>query len=170
VAGTPHKEPRFLADDMVGRLARWLRIMGLDVAPAGRVDDNELMRRALSEDRVLLTRHGRLLDRITAKDLKPRRCELKWIVLKSPHLLPQIAQVLEVTGTQVDRGLLFTRCLICNSVLEPASKEDVAGEVPEFTYSIQDHYSRCRNCNKVFWKGTHTDRILKRLDQIRGST
>lgn len=162
-------EPRFLADDMVGKLARWLRIIGLDVAPAGRIDDNDLMRRALEEDRVLLTRHGRLLDQITAKDLKPRRAELKWIVLESPHLLPQIAQVLQHAGITLDEGRFFTRCLICNSLLEPASKEDVAGEVPEFTYSIQDMYSRCRTCNKVFWKGTHTNRILEKLRQIKGS-
>jgi len=167
VTGPDDQEPRFLADDMVGKLARWLRIMGLDVAPAGRVDDNSLMRRALDEDCVLLTRHARLLEQITAKDLKPRRAELKWIVLESPHLLPQIAQILQVTGIQVDTGRFFTRCLICNSLLEPASREDVAGEVPEFTYSIQDQYSRCRNCNKVFWKGTHTDRILKRLTQLQ---
>jgi uncharacterized protein with PIN domain len=160
-------EPRFLADDMVGKLARWLRIIGLDVAPAGRIDDNTLMRRALEEDRVLLTRHGRLLDQITAKDLKPRRAELRWIVLESPHLLPQIEQVLKVTGITVDEGRFFTRCLICNSPLEPASKEDVAGEVPEFTYSIQDSYVRCRTCNKVFWRGTHTDRILNRLKKLR---
>ncbi|MBN1919549.1 MAG: Mut7-C RNAse domain-containing protein [Verrucomicrobia bacterium] len=161
------QEPRFLADDMVGKLARWLRILGLDVAPAGRVDDNSLMRRALDESRVLLTRHGRLLGQISAKDLKPRRSELRWIVLESPHLLPQIAQVLQVTDIRIDTERLFTRCLICNSPLEPASKADVAGEVPEFTYSIQDQYSRCRNCNKVYWKGTHTDRILKKLEPLR---
>lgn len=161
------EEPRFLADDMVGKLARWLRIIGLDVAPAGRVDDNDLMRRALEEGRILLTRHGRLLDQITAKDLKPRRGELRWIVLKSPQYLEQIEQVLQETGAEVDDEKLFTRCLVCNSPLEPASKEEVAGEVPEFTYSVQDTYVRCRTCNKVFWRGTHTDRILEKLKRFR---
>jgi hypothetical protein len=169
MTGPADPEPRFLADDMVGKLARWLRITGLDVAPAGRVDDNTLMRRALDEDRILLTRHGRLLDQITARDLKPRRAELKWIVLESPHYLEQIAQVLQATGIEIDAERFFTRCLICNSLLEPATKEQVAGEVPEFTYAIQERYSRCRNCNKVFWKGTHTDRILKNLAQLRDS-
>ncbi len=160
-------EPRFLADDMVGKLARWLRIIGLDVASAGRVDDNDLVRRALEEDRILLTRHARLLEQISAKDLKPRRGELNWIVLKSPHYLEQIDQVLEENGLRIDQARLFTRCLVCNSRLEPASKEEVAGEVPEFTYSIQDAYARCRNCNKVFWTGTHTDRILGKLKLLR---
>ena len=159
--------PRFLADDMVGKLARWLRIIGLDVASAGRVDDNNLVRRALDGDRVLLTRHGRLLEQITAKDLKPRRAELRWIVLKSPQYLEQIEQVLEETGAEIDEERLFTRCLVCNSLLEPASKQEVAGEVPEFTYAAQDKYVRCRNCNKVFWRGTHTDRILNKLKQFR---
>jgi uncharacterized protein with PIN domain len=159
--------PRFLADDMVGKLARWLRIIGLDVASAGRVDDNDLVRRALEEDRILLTRHGRLLDQITANDLKPRRGELKWIVVKSAHYLEQIEQVLQETGTEIDEEKLFTRCLVCNSPLDAASKEEVAGEVPEFTYSIQENYVRCRNCNKVFWRGTHTDRILAKLKRFR---
>lgn len=162
-----HQEPIFLADDMVGKLTRWLRIMGFDVAAAGQVDDNDLVRRALDEDRVLLTRHGRLLDQITAKDLKPRRGELRWIVLKSPSYLDQIDQVLEENGLRIDPDRLFTRCLVCNSPLEPASKEEVAGEVPEFTYSIQESYVRCRTCNKVFWPGTHTDRILAKLRNLK---
>jgi uncharacterized protein with PIN domain len=167
MGGAMRQEPKFLADDMVGKLARWLRIIGLDVAAGGRVDDNDLVRRALEEDRILLTRHGRLLDQITAKDLKPRRGELKWIVLKSPQYLEQIEQVLQETGAQIDDQRLFTRCLVCNSPLEPAAKEEVAGEVPEFTYSVQDTYVRCRNCNKVFWRGTHTERILGKLRKLK---
>jgi len=96
------EEPRFLADDMVGKLARWLRIMGFNVASAGRVNDNDLVRRALREDRVLLTRHVRLLEVLTDKNLKPRRAELRWIVLRSPNYLDQIDQVLEETGLQID--------------------------------------------------------------------
>ena len=160
-------ELKFLADDTVGKLARWLRIIGLDVASAGRVDDNRLMRKALEEDRVLLTRHAAFLDRITDPALKPRRAELRWIVLRSPLYLDQIDQVLDENGLCVDEARLFTRCLVCNSPLEPAAKEDVAGEVPEFTYAIQRDYARCRTCNKIFWKGTHTDRILAKLRQLR---
>jgi len=161
------EEPQFLADDMVGKLARWLRIMGFDVASAGRVNDNDLVRRALEERRVLLTRHRRLLEVLTAKDLKPRRAELRWIVLRSPNYLEQIDQVLEETGLQIDQTRFFTRCLVCNSPLEPAPKEDVAGEVPEFTYALQDDYARCRTCNKVFWRGTHTERILGKLRRLK---
>ena len=165
--GAMGNEPRFLADDMVGKLTRWLRIIGLDVASAGRVDDNDLVRRALAEDRVLLTRHARLLDVITDKELKPRRGEVKWIVLKNPNYLEQIDQVLGESGLGIDEARLFTRCLVCNSLLEPAAKEDVAGEVPEFTYAIQEEYARCRTCNKVFWRGTHTDRILAKLRRLK---
>jgi len=160
-------EPRFLADDMVGKLTRWLRIIGLDVADAGRVEDNDLMRRAITEHRILLTRHARLLDQITAKDLKPHRRDLKWIVLKSPHFLEQIDQVLGESGLHIDPTRFFTRCLVCNSRLKPASKEEVAGQVPEFTYAAMDEYARCCNCNKVFWRGTHTDRILETLKRLK---
>lgn len=161
------EEPRFLADDMVGKLTRWLRIIGLDVASAGRVDDNTLVRKALEGDRILLTRHARLLDVITAKDLKPRRDELRWIVLRSSNYLDQIDQVLEESGLRIEEARFFTRCLVCNSPLEAAAKEDVAGEVPEFTYAVQDDYARCRTCNKVFWRGTHTERILGKLRNLK---
>lgn len=161
------EEPRFLADDMVAKLCRWLRILGLDVASAGRVDDNQLVRRALTEGRVLLTRHARLLDVITDKALKPRRSELRWIVLRSPDFLEQIDQVLEETGVGIDETRFFSRCLVCNSELEPAAKEDVAGEVPAFTYAAHDEYARCRTCDKVFWKGTHTERILGKLRGLK---
>jgi uncharacterized protein with PIN domain len=86
---------------------------------------------------------------ITDKELKPRRGEVKWIVLKNPNYLEQIDQVLAESGLGIDEARLFSRCLVCNSVLEPAAKEDVAGEVPEFTYAIQDEYARCRTCPKA---------------------
>jgi hypothetical protein len=135
--------PRFLADVMLERLARWLRVLGADVESApGGAADRDLVRRAAAEDRVLLTRDRRL-----AADHAGRI-----VVVRSAAPLEQLAEV--VARCDVAAGELFTRCLLCNAPLEPAPDVDGVGTTPA---------RRCPRCGRVYWEGSHTRRMRSAL-------
>ena len=132
--------PRFLADVMLERLARWLRVLGADVeSAAGAAADRDLVRRAGAEDRVLLTRDRRLAAEHAGRI----------VVVRSAAPLEQLAEV--VARCDVAIGELFTRCLLCNVPLEPAP--DVDGMPAR----------RCPRCGRVYWEGSHTRRMRSAL-------
>jgi len=148
---------RFIADDMVGKLAKWLRILGYDVLYYRSIANDELVRKAKDEERVLLTKDTKLRD---AKDVN---C----IFVKDDDYLEQLDQVMEELKLEVDDDKIFSRCLICNGLLEDISKKDVEGKVPPFVYETREKFSFCRNCNKIYWQATHTDRVLQRLKRFK---
>lgn len=149
------EEPRFIADAMLGRLARWLRALGYDVAPAPPVADAELVRRAVLERRFLLTRDRRL-----CRDWWISGC----IVVEARRPARQLDEVVRRFGLDRDwRRRLFSRCLVCNTPLEPASSEDVAPRLP--SPPPPGPYSHCPGCGRVYWEGQHTRRMRRFLER-----
>jgi hypothetical protein len=146
------EQPRFLADGMLGRLARWLRILGYDAAydPG---EDEDLLARAWQEGRILLTRDTHLLRR--------RRLPAH-LFIQSDHVLEQVRQVLSALGLPRTAGPA-RRCLRCNVVIEPCSKDEVAGRVPEFVWSRHQAFWRCPACERIYWPGTHRQRMEEAL-------
>lgn len=149
------REPRFIADAMLGRLARWLRALGYDVAAEPPVADADLVRRAVLERRVLLTRDRRL-------------CRDWWIpgcvVLEARRPAKQLDEVMSRFGLDRDwRDRLFSRCLICNTPLERASVDEVASRLP--SPPPPGPYSRCPGCHRVYWEGQHTRRMRRFLER-----
>jgi uncharacterized protein len=143
---------KFVADVMVGKLARWLRVLGFDVTYSNAFEDDEIIRLATSENRIILTRDCGLA----------ARCNDSQCLLISSVEYP--AQVLQVLRTfDLKEFNLFSRCLECNTPLERVDKEEVFERVPPFIYLTQDRFATCSSCNRVFWHGSHTDEILKRL-------
>jgi uncharacterized protein with PIN domain len=148
--------PRFAADVMLGRLAKWLRIAGFDVLYSNRITDDELVALSEVEDRVILSRDTRLLVRKVVR---------RFIYLESDEIRAQIRQVFRAAGTRRLPGLL-TRCLTCNEVLQQVSCEEVLGEVPPFVYATQAAFKRCARCSKIYWAGTHRQAVLKTLEAL----
>jgi hypothetical protein len=154
---------RFVVDIMLGRLARWLRAMGYDTlypGPApGHAGDRRLLQIARSEARVLVTR-----DRMLARLAADRGC---WIRAESPD--EQIVEV--VTGLQLAprEGDRLSRCLDCNAPLEARDKAAVAGRVPDHVLATQSAFKACPACSKIYWAGTHVERMLARLDRLVGA-
>jgi uncharacterized protein with PIN domain len=148
--------PRFLADCNVGRLARWLRALGYDAAFEAHVADGELVRRALAEDRVLLTRD---------LDLMRRRViasgQLRALLLKDDRVEEQLRQVR--AELDLDAELALTRCLECNLELMARAPAEVADLVPPYVRATQRRYSQCPRCGRVYWAGTHWTRMRQRL-------
>ena len=143
---------RFLADCNVGKLARWLRALGYDATYHARIGDAELVAQALAEGRVLLTRDSDLMQRRPVASGAVRT-----ILLRSDQVEPQLRQVKE--GLGLDLGQALTRCLECNTELEPKTPAEVAERVPPYVRATQVRYSECPTCSRVYWAGTHWARM-----------
>jgi len=155
------KPPRFVVDTMLGRLARWLRAMGYDTLYLGPAEDRRLLQLAETENRILLTRDGRLA----------RIAGIRGYLVQADRVDRQLAEVVEgLALAPPDTGWL-SRCLECNAVLEPRPKRTLNGLVPEYIFATQTDFMRCPGCGKIYWPGSHADRILARLARLldRGS-
>jgi len=149
---------RFAADAMLGRLARWLRLLGCDTWFAPDVEDAELVRRAIAEDRVLLTRDRRLL-------AAWRVPHALWIA--SERLGEQLREVLGAypVAWRMD---LFTRCPACNASVVPVDRAAVRDRVPPRVWQEHARFSRCPGCGRVYWPGSHATRIRAVLERTLG--
>ena len=151
---------RFIADMMLGRLARWLRLYGYDTL-YGIEDDGEIIRVALGEGRVILTRDSDLAGR--AEKLGAE------VVLISSNSLG--GQIDELRRFGLEFGELFpanARCPKCNGPIRPASKGDVRGKVPPAVYEKYDEFYVCENCGQVYWPGRQWEEMVKIDRKLRG--
>ncbi|MBM2834098.1 MAG: hypothetical protein HW406_1259 [Candidatus Brocadiaceae bacterium] len=147
---------KFIADAMLGRLARWLRILGHDVAYESSVSDDVLIASALNEGRIILTMDRKLTERESARNS---------MLIKSPSYKEQLKQVITQYNIDYKSGI-FTRCLVCNNLLEAIEKEKIKDRIPPYVYSTQEEFDICRQCGRIYWSGTHRIKMLKMLDEI----
>jgi uncharacterized protein len=149
-------KPRFLADCNVGRLARWLRALGYDASYHPRIGDAELVREAAAESRVLLTRD---------RDLTKRRViqtgVVRAILIRDDEVTAQLRQVFGELGLELKEAL--TRCIECNSELQTRVPASVAERVPPYVRRTQSRYSECPDCGRIYWAGTHWQRMREVL-------
>jgi uncharacterized protein with PIN domain len=147
---------RFAVDAMLGRLARWLRVLGYDTWYDSRVHDAALVRLADEEDRVLLTRDRHLL-----RELRPTRAVE---VRRDEPLL----QLRDVVGTLAltPPAALFTRCMLCNAPLVELTREQALPLLPEGVQGIEGPVRRCPDCGRVYWDGSHVRRMRAALDRV----
>jgi uncharacterized protein len=146
---------KFAADCMLGTLAKWLLILGHDVAYFRRIEDDDLIALAAQEKRTILTRDRRLVQRRAARH--------NALLIKSQDLVEQIAQVLKERRLGVDADRLLGRCLRCNAANESVCREAVRYRVPVYVFRTQSRFTRCARCNRVYWRATHVTRMLERL-------
>jgi|SRR5689334_2897321 uncharacterized protein len=147
---------RFVADKMLGRLARWLRIIGQDVAYGPELSGAGLLRIARQEGRLILTR-----DRAVAKRNPP-----PYLMIRSDHFREQLKQVIQECGIDPAKDV-FSRCLECNAALESIAKPAVEGRVPPYVFATQEKYSSCPKCRRIYWPATHQERMLAELGSMR---
>jgi uncharacterized protein with PIN domain len=147
---------KFIADAMLGRLARWLRILGYDVTYESSISDDDLIARAIREHRIILTMDRKLTERESARNS---------LLIKSPSYKEQLKQV--ITHYDIDyKSGIFTRCLVCNILLDHIEKEIIKGSVPPYVYSTQDEFDICPQCGRIYWSGTHRVKMLGMLGEI----
>lgn len=152
----PLRDPRFVLDIHLGRLAAYLRMAGFDTLYRNCYTDEELAAVSSSQRRILLTRDVGLL----------KRGEVThgyFVRQTAPRL--QLEEIVK----RFDLGRLvrpFTRCMRCNGVLQEVSKEDVANRLPERVAESHQDFRRCPDCGRVYWKGSHHQRMQKYLEAL----
>ncbi|OGO19639.1 MAG: hypothetical protein A2144_13260 [Chloroflexi bacterium RBG_16_50_9] len=153
-------ERRFIVDQNVGRLARWLRMMGYDSLFFNGGNDSQMVALALSENRVLLTRDTEIMKRrvITTGRLKA-------ILINSEEPERQMRQLMQTLELNV-HARPFTLCLECNQPLQERSREEVKTRVPPFVFKTQQKYMECPACHRIYWRGTHWQRMSQHIEKF----
>ena len=151
--------PPLAADEHLGRLARVLRLAGADVAHRNPFPDEDLLRHAREDGRVVLTMDARLVRHLR---------EGRFVHIESHEIGEQVRQVLRAHPFDpLERA--FTRCTLCNAPLRDASPGEVEEQVPVRVREIVARYVACPACNKVYWEGSHTRRMRAWLEDVRRS-
>ena len=149
---------RFVVDEMLGRLARWLRVLGYDTVAPRPVEDVALVRLAMRDGRVLLTRDTLLMQRRPVV-----HGELRAILVRHDHLVDQLRQLMDEFGLV---RLGPPRCLLCNAPLEELPWARAERLVPPYVAQTQRAFRRCPSCGRVFWPGTHWERMERVLREV----
>lgn len=140
---------KFIADAMLGKLAKRLRLLGYDVLYDPSYDDNKIIRLSLEQDRIILTRDTGLVARPSAKN---------HLFIISDDPAEQVRQVIDAFGPASGQDIL-TRCSVCNTILARVSRQIVRNLVPEHIYVTKKDFLFCEKCNKIYWKGSHRTNI-----------
>jgi len=151
------RDVKFLVDVMLGKLAKWLRILGYDAVYVPNGSDEVLIGKARAEGRILLTRDTGLLEKLHPGKgcFVPyqRPADQLHFVVKTFHLDP-------------DEEAFFSRCLVCNREVEEIGKSKVAGKVPPEVYESHAAFVWCPECGRIYWPGSHYRNAERRLREI----
>jgi hypothetical protein len=147
---------RFIVDCMLGKLAKWLKILGFDALFFSKIEDDELLAIARKEGRILLTKDTGLIQQ--AKDVET-------LFLESEEWRDQVQQVLEHFNLR-EKVNPHTRCIDCNVVLKNLPKKNAKNLVSAFVFDKADSFALCPNCSRVFWQGTHFKDMEAKIQEI----
>jgi uncharacterized protein with PIN domain len=151
--------PKFIVDNNVGKLVKWLRIMGYDALFFNGSNDSSMIATALAEGRVILTRDTQIVKRrVVASG------QLKVILIQSDEPELQIQQVINTLNLDC-QFRPFAICLECNQPLLERSKQQVKDLVPPYVFQTQSQYMECPACHRIYWRGTHWQAMTKKLEQ-----
>lgn len=150
-------EPRFVVDAMLGRLARWLRLLGYDALYDPAADDRALARCAAASGRILLSRDRGLL---------ARRLVTRGLLVADDDLAGQLRQVATACGLELDPARCFTRCPSCNAPTREAARDEVAARVPPYVLRTHERFRACAGCGRVYWAGSHRELALRQLAKL----
>ncbi len=153
---------RFIVDTNVGKLARWLRMLGYDTLFINDIDDEELIAIGLKEKRVLLTKDTQIMLRRVVTSGR-----LKALLIVDDNPKAQLRQV--VRATKLDQERKFTLCLECNEPLVPKRKDEVQELVPSYVFKTQSNYYQCPTCHRIYWRGTHWQRMHQEVETLMGT-
>ncbi len=148
--------PIFAAEKTLGKLAKWLRLLGFDTLYEPKIATEEFIKK-LESDIILLTRTQRIREKFLG---------CKSIFIKSDHWTAQLKQIITELNLTADQTRPFSRCLHCNEPIVSADKDALWGKVPDYIFETQDHFRRCPKCDRTYWPGTHTKRSMQKIQQL----
>jgi uncharacterized protein with PIN domain len=145
----------FAAEKMLGRLAKWLRILGFDTWYE---QDSGFEMGAAEPDRIVLTR------RSGRRQLRPGRPHV--VVIHSDHYMDQLAELIDATGMTLESVKPFSRCIRCNHPIVAVAKAAVRGAVPDYVWDTHDAFKTCVNCRRIYWRGSHIEHTFERIREL----
>jgi len=148
-------ERRFVVDSMLGKVAKWLRILGYDT----RLEplDESKLEEYCEAGRLVLTR-------------RRSWCGRRGVVcITRDALRDQIRELHGLVGLEVQADGFLKRCIRCNDLLEGVERWEVSGQVPEYTFETVTEFSRCPGCRRIYWEGSHPSRMKERLTRMLGT-
>lgn len=151
---------KFIVDNNVGKLAKWLRIMGYDALFLRGADDNELVRIGLRENRVVLSKDTRIFKRRVVTT-----GQLRAILINEDDIRGQLRQVVKALNLRFRRSA-FSLCIECNRGLLPREKEEVRDLVPPYVFQTKAEFMECPGCHRIYWQGTHWQRMKEELSKL----
>jgi uncharacterized protein with PIN domain len=154
----PLRDPRFVADTHLGKLARHLRMAGFDTLWGRDWDDDRIVALSRADRRTILTRDKAML----------RRREVdRGCFVRSVHADEQLGEVLR--ALQLEGAMTpFSRCRECNTHLVDVARDEVLERLPEKVRGLYDRFKRCPGCERVYWEGSHFARMKRLIDGLRG--
>ncbi len=151
---------KFLADGMLGKLARWLRMLGQDVTYSTELNDSELLELAKKENIVLITKDLELYQRAIARGIDASYIESK----KESDQLAELSQRYNLVLTiEMEKS----RCPLCNTKLKAAPKEQLSSELKKNTLTYYEKFWKCPNCGQAYWQGAHWKQINNTLNEAQ---
>ena len=151
---------KFVADSMLGKLCRWLRMIGQDVKYSTQFTDSELLMLAKVEARVLLTRDFELYKRAITRSLAS-------FYLEGKTESEQLAQLGGRYNLALEVDMDKSHCPICNTKLVATPKEQLFSMIEKNTYTYYENFWRCSNCGQIYWQGAHWKQINNTLNQVQ---
>lgn len=148
--------PRFAAEKTLGRLTKWLRLLGFDTLYESELSDKKIIE-ILENDRILLTRTRRIQKQFASRNL---------IFVESDHLSQQLKQIFRELDIKAAQTRPFSRCLQCNASIVIVEKAAIWGRVPDYIFEIHDRFQECPECDRIYWPGSHTRRSLEKIRQL----
>jgi uncharacterized protein with PIN domain len=152
---------KFIADNNVGKLAKWLRMVGFDTKLFDGEDDADMVAAALAENRIVLTRDTGIMDRRIIT-----RGKVRAILISSDRLAEQIQQVIETLKIDKNQFKPLTLCIECNQPLIAKGKAEVKDRVPPYVYKTQEQFVECPVCHRIYWKGTHWQAMRQKIENV----
>ena len=149
---------KFILTKELGRLAKWLRILGFDTVYYNQDNLSSLIIQALRDERIILTRNQRL----------PQARGLKIVLIKNEKIKKQVAEILQTLKIVLEPEMMFSRCILCNAQLTDIAKDKVKDKVPEYVFKTQEDFVTCPECQRIYWQGTHWGNVTKTLEEIIG--
>ena len=151
---------KFLADGMLGKLTRWLRMLGHDVIYSVQISDDELLELAKKEKRALLTKDFELYKRAISRGLDA-------FYVEGRTESGRLAEVAKRYGLTLAIDMDKSHCPICNTKLQPKPKEQLSDELEKNTFTYYDKFWKCPNCGQIYWQGAHWKQINNTLTQAQ---
>ncbi len=146
----------FITDRTLGKLAKWLRILGYDTIYDCGAIDRGFLQRGAKEGRIVLTRR---------RDMAQRDFRGRMVIVRSDKVVEQIREIIDTLSLKPERDKLLSLCIKCNGELQDVTKTEIKERVPEYVFQTQDVFHVCPHCDEIYWAGTHREKILSFIER-----